>query len=131
MFTIQQPAKAGAPVTLTLTGGNFAVCGKGRHLAAKTQAPVRQLWGQAKGQFTTKGSYSAATIRGTTWLTQDRCDGTLTKAIDDVVAVSDFVKHTTITLRPGQSYLAVPKASAKPKPAAPAPSPVRRKSRPD
>ena len=109
-FTIRQPAKPGAAVTLTLTGGNFALCGKGRRLAAKNQTAVRQLWGHAKGQFTTKGSYSAATIRGTTWLTQDRCDGTLTKAVDDVVTVADFVKHTTVTLQPGQSYLAVPKA---------------------
>jgi hypothetical protein len=117
-FTIEQPAKPGAAVTLTLAGGNFAVCGKGRRLAAKNQTAVRQLWGQAKGQFTTKGSYSAATIRGTTWLTRDRCDGTLTRAVDDVVTVVDFAKHTTVTLQPGQSYLAVPKAAAKKRPRA-------------
>jgi uncharacterized repeat protein (TIGR01451 family) len=109
MFNIRQAAKAGAGVTLSLVGGNFAVCAKGRTLAAKNQAPVRELWGHAKGLFTTRGRYSAATIRGTTWLTQDRCDGTLTRAIDDVVSVADLVNKTTVTLQPGQSYLAQPK----------------------
>lgn len=109
MFSIQQAAARGAGVTLSLAGGNFAVCGRARSLAAKSQAPVRQLWGHAKGLFTTKGRYGAATIRGTTWLVQDRCDGTLTKAVDDVVSVADLVKKTTVTLQPGQSYLALAK----------------------
>ena len=36
------------------------------------------LWGNGKGKFRTSGKYSSATVRGTIWLTQDRCDGTLT-----------------------------------------------------
>jgi hypothetical protein len=76
--------------------------------------PVRQLWGKAHGLFTTKGRYSAATIRGTIWLEQDRCDGSFTSAIDDVVTVQDLVKNTTVTLNPGQTYLATPKAPFKP-----------------
>lgn len=108
LVKIEQRATAGAPVTLTLVGGSFSACTAPRRTAAKNQTPVRQLWGQAKGTFTTKGRYSAATIRGTTWLTQDRCDGTLTRAIDDVVDVADLVKKKTVSLQPGQSYLAQP-----------------------
>lgn|GEM_PF-699077 len=112
IFTIQQAPQAGAGVTLTLSGGDFSVCGSPRRTAVAKQTPVRQLWGKAHGLFTTKARYSSATIRGTIWLTQDRCDGSLTTAVDDVVDVVDFVKNTTITLQPGQSYLAQPKQAA-------------------
>jgi uncharacterized repeat protein (TIGR01451 family) len=112
VFQIQQDAQAGAGVTLTLTSGDFSVCSTPRALAAKNQTAVRQLWGNAHGNFTTKARYSSATIRGTIWLTQDRCDGSLTQAVNDVVTVVDFVKNQTITLQPGQSYLAQPKQAA-------------------
>jgi len=36
----------------------------------------------------------------------DRCDGTLTHDITDSVSVTDFVRHRTIILHAGQSYLA-------------------------
>ena len=35
-----------------------------------------------------------------------RCDGTLTRVITDSVVVTDFVRHKTIILHAGQSYLA-------------------------
>jgi hypothetical protein len=114
VFQIDQPAQVGAGVTLTLVQGDFSVCTSPRRLSAAKQTPVRQLWGKAHGSFTTKGRYSAATIRGTIWLEQDRCDGSFTNAIDDVVTVQDFVKNTTVTLNPGQTYLAQPKAPFKP-----------------
>ena len=38
-----------------------------------------KLWGSGKGKFRTNGKYSAATVRGTIWLVEDRCEGTLTK----------------------------------------------------
>ena len=41
------------------------------------QAEVAQAVGQGKGAFRTTGNYSAATIRGTEWLVQDTCAGTL------------------------------------------------------
>jgi hypothetical protein len=97
-----------------LSGGDFSACRTPRHTAAKDQTPVRQLWGKARGLFTTQGRFSAATIRGTTWLVEDRCDGTLTTAVDDVVDVADFVKNRTITLQPGESYLAQPKQTFTP-----------------
>ncbi len=99
--------------TLTLTGGNFAVCGK-RKLAsvAKTPPPkkktVRHLWGDGKGRFRTKGRYSAATVRGTNWLTDDRCDGTLTYVKRGTVSVLDFPKHRTVTVHQGHRHLASP-----------------------
>ena len=58
------------------------------------------------GSFRTKGRYSAATVRGTQWVTEDRCDGTLTKVKRGKVSVVDFHTRKTITLHAGQHYLA-------------------------
>ena len=67
---------------------------------------LQLLKASAHGKFSTKGRYSAATVRGTKWTVADRCDGTLTHVITDSVAVTDFVRHKTIILHAGQSYLA-------------------------
>jgi len=70
----------------------------------------RRLWGRGRGRFRTRGRRSAASVRGTTWLVQDRCDGsTLTKVRKGKVKVRDFVRHKTVTLRKGQTYVAKPK----------------------
>ena len=62
-------------------------------------------WGNGKGKFRTTGKYSSATVRGTIWLTQDECDGTLTKVTRGVVAVRDFKRKKTVTVKAGHSYL--------------------------
>ena len=67
---------------------------------------LQLLHASAKGKFTTKGSYGAATVLGTKWTISDRCDGTLIHDVTDSVKVTDFVHHKTITLHAGQSYLA-------------------------
>jgi hypothetical protein len=112
----------------TLTGGSFVGCpvaGKARkhtkgkngkkgvlEVAAakkKSSTVVRQLWGNAHGNFTTKGRYGSAAVSGTIWLTQDRCDGTYFKVTKDTIVVVAFAhpskKHN---LKQGQSIL-VPK----------------------
>jgi len=94
---------------LTLVGGDFAVCNAPRSVSANG-TPVRQLWGSAKGKFRTTGRYASATVRGTVWLIQDRCDGTFTSVVEDIVDVADFTLKTTTAVSPGQSYLAKPPA---------------------
>jgi uncharacterized repeat protein (TIGR01451 family) len=105
-FTVSQPT-AGGPTTLTLVGADFAACGSSRTLSAKSQTPIRQLWGSAKGNFTTKGRFAAATVRGTIWLVQDRCDGTLTQVVEGVVDVADQTTGKTVSVAAGQSYVAL------------------------
>ena len=73
-----------------------------RPLEQDAPAPARQR----PRQVQTQGKYSAATVRGTKWTVADRCDGTLTHDITDSVAVTDFVRHKTLILHAGQSYLA-------------------------
>ena len=74
--------------------------------AAVSSKTLQLLHASAHGKFRTTGRYSAATVRGTVWTVADRCDGTLTHVVTDSVAVSDFVRHKTIILHVGQSYLA-------------------------
>ena len=54
----------------------LAPCSKRARAAAK-KPKSRKLWGTGKGKFRTVGNYSAATVRGTRWLVQDTCAGTL------------------------------------------------------
>ncbi|HKP21752.1 MAG TPA: hypothetical protein VJT68_09560, partial [Thermoleophilaceae bacterium] len=69
--------------------------------------PVRRLWGRDRGgHFRTFGRHSQATVRGTRWLTADRCDGTLTRVAEGAVAVRDRARHRTVLVRAGHSYLA-------------------------
>jgi hypothetical protein len=58
------------------------------------------------GNFQTRGRYSAATVRGTSWETTDRCDGTLTAVRRGTVEVLDFATRKMIVLHAQQSYLA-------------------------
>ena len=48
-------------------------------------------------------------MRGTKWLVQDSCAGTLTRVVRGTVRVRDNVKRKTITVRAGKSYLAKPR----------------------
>jgi Big-like domain-containing protein len=103
--------------TLVLQGGDFSVCSsKSKRQSAgafgKKKPVIRSLWGNGHGQFATKGRFAAATVRGTIWNTQDRCDGTLITVDRGVVSVFDLVRKKTVTVTAGQSYLVGPPASA-------------------
>jgi len=84
---------------------------KRAHAAAidKKKGPngvLGKLWGDGKGKFRTTGKYSSATVRGTIWLTQDQCNGTLTRVRRGVVSVRDFKRKKTLNVKAGRSYLA-------------------------
>jgi hypothetical protein len=102
---VRQP-RARQPVTTLQVSGPL-VCPR-RSTAAQDQGPprTRRLWGDARGRFRTQGRHATATVRGTIWLTEDRCDGTLIRVRTGRVQVRDLVLRRTITLRAGQSYLA-------------------------
>ncbi len=106
VFQVLQKAAAKPVTDLVLTGGSFARCPRGARGSAAGVKTVRQLWGNATGRFRTKGRYSSATIRGTTWLTSDRCDGTLTKVTAGSVSVTDTVRNKTLVVKAGHSHLA-------------------------
>lgn len=106
VFKIAQKAAA-APVTnLVLSGGSFARCPKAGGASTAAVRTVRKLWGTATGRFRTTGRYSSATVRGTAWLTTDRCDGTLTKVKSGSVTVFDLVRRRNVVVKAPKSYLA-------------------------
>ena len=83
--------------------------GAGAAAVSKKKGPhavLGKLWGNGKGKFRTNGKYSSATVRGTIWLTTDRCDGTLTTVKRGTVSVRDLRRHKTVTVKAGRSYLA-------------------------
>jgi hypothetical protein len=88
---------------------SFAKCkAKAADVTATTASSktLQLLRASAKGKFSTKGKYAAATVRGTKWTTADRCDGSQVHVVTGSVAVTDFVRHKTVVLHGGQSYLA-------------------------
>jgi hypothetical protein len=118
-FTVRQSvpkaSRAAALTTdLTLTGETpRSQCASARGASAAAvskkkdpHAVLGKLWGNGKGKFRTNGKYSSATVRGTIWLTTDRCDGTLTTVKRGTVSVRDLRRHKTVTVKAGHSYLA-------------------------
>jgi hypothetical protein len=106
-------ARAGRALALTTElvlkdGSAGSACGARARVAQQRgkRRKVRRLWGDAKGRFRTRGRYGAATVRGTVWLTKDRCDATLTRVVEGKVAVEDFSRDRTVIVRAGDSYLA-------------------------
>ena len=114
----KKPKKAKALITDLVMKGQIArsQCAplKGARAAAvaakkKKKGPksvLGKLWGSGKGKFRTSGKYSSATVRGTIWLVEDRCDGTLTKVSRGTVSVRDLRRKKTVTVKAGHSYLA-------------------------
>jgi len=74
--------------------------------ASLSRRTIRRLRARAKGRYRTRGRHSAATVRGTVWTTEDRCDGTLTKVKRGTVAVRDFRLKKTFIVKSGKRYLA-------------------------
>jgi CSLREA domain-containing protein len=66
-----------------------------------------KLWGSGHGNFRTEGNQGSATVRGTIWLVEDRCNGTtFFRTRRGIVSVRDFVLHKTLPLPAGKSYVA-------------------------
>lgn len=121
-FEVTQTAGRHPLTDLRLAGGSFAaacalptvtpaflVAGR-RALVRTRRRPshkvVRLLWGSDHGgHFVTIGRSASAAVRGTVWLTEDRCDGTLI-----VVRRGRVLVHPAggrgVLVRAGHSYLA-------------------------
>ena len=111
LFEVRQPPNAGGLTELVLRGA-LTGCPSARaaHSAAtkkKKKKKARRLWGSdSKGKFRTRGGSSVATVRGTSWYVEDRCDGTLTRVSKGSVRVYDRGRKSTVIVRAGHSYLA-------------------------
>jgi hypothetical protein len=111
VFKINQK-RARRPVAEMQLTGKLENCAKKskRASAAARKRRGRRLWGKGKGRFRTKGRRSSALVRGTTWLVEDRCDGsTLTRVTEGTVTVRDFRKRKNVTVKKGRRYVAKPR----------------------
>ena len=115
VFQVRQTRHNRGITDLHLRGGRFAGCRSGVKAGASALAReakgkrrvVRRLWGKDKhARFRTHGRDSVATVRGTRWVTTDRCDGTLTKVSEGKVLVRDLRRQHSVLLTAGHAYLA-------------------------
>jgi CSLREA domain-containing protein len=104
VFKVLQ-TKGRKPLTTLAMTGKLS-CGSGNASAA-AKKKKRRLWGNGKGRFRTKGKHSAATVLGTKWLVEDRCNGTLTRVKRGTVVVTQFKPRRTIRIKgPNGKYFA-------------------------
>jgi hypothetical protein len=112
-FTIAQD-KGAKPVTeLRLAAPKKACAARaaisragGKKKRKRSKKLVQEVWGDGAGSFRTRGAYGSAAIRGTKWLTRDRCDGTFFQAAQGTVSIRDFGRRKTVLLRAPHTYLA-------------------------
>ena len=106
VFKVAQTGGSRPLTELVLTAPLSCGGGDGAARTAASGSSSRRLWGSGHGRFRTRGRGSSATVRGTIWLTEDRCDGTFTRVKRGIVAVRDFKRHRTKLVPAGHSYLA-------------------------
>jgi hypothetical protein len=103
VFQVLQSAEAHATTVAKLVGPPN--CDGEREDDPEGQA----LWGDGEGEHRTAGNLSAATVRGTKWYVQNRCDGsTLTRVVEGIVSVFDKEKNETVEVKAGDEYVARP-----------------------
>ncbi len=93
-------------VTAKLEDAKFGSCKGGSKSARGAPKKLARLWGNGKGKARTKGRRGSGTVRGTVWLTEERCDGTFFKVKKGKLQVRDFERKESVTLLRGESYLA-------------------------
>jgi hypothetical protein len=112
LFQVLQSRKRAAKglTELRLKGNTAGLrdcrAGGGASPSALSRRTIRRLRANAKGRYRSRGRRAAATVRGTKWVMEDRCDGTLTTVKRGKVVVRDFRLKKSITLTAGKSYLA-------------------------
>ena len=66
---------------------------------------MRSLTVSGKGFYRALGGASVGPSQNGTWITTDRCDGTLTEVGRGKVRVRDPRRHRTVTVRAGRGFL--------------------------
>jgi Beta-propeller repeat len=109
VFVVRQRRAEHGLADLRLIDPSRSVCARAASVPhALSSRVLGLLHSNAHGRFRTTGRYAAATVRGTKWTVQDRCDGTLTSVARGTVIVSDFRLRQSVVVQTGKSYLARP-----------------------
>lgn len=116
-FRVGQSRRGDKVVSIDLIHGEFAEecgdqppsAGMRRRVRARAAAKpnvLRTLWGSGKGRFRTRGRHAAATVRGTVWNVEDRCDATIVRVREGVVDVEDLDTGRRAAVGAGEQYVA-------------------------
>jgi hypothetical protein len=108
VFIVRQ-ARGSSVTELRLSGDELESCPRDRTAAAAQSTRERRMWGRVgkrRGRFRTRGRWSSGAVRGTVWLTLDRCDGTLTRVRSGTVVVREIARRRTAIVEAGERYLA-------------------------
>jgi hypothetical protein len=106
MYTTRQSTTSTRPVAELRLNQTLTCQPNTRGRITASAARSRRLWGNAQGRFRTRGRNSAATVRGTLWLTKDSCNSTTTVVREGTVVVRDFARRKNVTVKKGRSYTA-------------------------
>jgi hypothetical protein len=109
LFKVTQ-TKGSKAVTLLTLVEKLAPCGKGARGSAaakkkKKRKRKRSLFGDADGDYRTRGAYGDAINDGTRWLTRDSCAGTFFRVDRGSIRVNRKGKRKTVRVKAGHSYL--------------------------
>ena len=115
VFEVRQ-SRTGGGMTRLILKGALPVCAHRSlsharaHASSKRRAAkTRQLWVKDNhGRYRSEGAYSATTVLGTEWETEDTCAGTVTRVVKGKVRVRDLHTHRAVLVSAGHSYLARP-----------------------
>lgn len=87
---------------------------------AKARKPGRakakrgnRVWGDASGLFETKGDLANASSKGTRWLLEEWCDGTVVRVARGRISVRDKVRRQTFPLKADRTVFIPKRTSAK------------------
>jgi hypothetical protein len=97
-FRVTQPSREGGLTDLKIID-NGAACPAGANAARRGG----RLFGSGKGRFRTRGRNSSATVRGTTWITEDTCQGTTITNVNGEVDTQADDANIGRLLEPGQT----------------------------
>ena len=115
LFQVRQRRRRGSFTDLQLRGPRVRACarraaaghGSGPRAAVSRKRSRRRLWAKdSRGRFRTHGRNGVATTRGTLWLTEERCAGTLFRVRRGAVLVRVRDKRKQVRVDAGESYLA-------------------------
>jgi CSLREA domain-containing protein len=98
VFKVRQ-SKGRKPLTTVSMTGKLQCGSASQANSAAAKKKKRRLWGNGKGRFRTKGRHSAATVVGTIWFVEDRCNGTLTRVKRGTVRVQQFKPRKTVVIK--------------------------------
>ena len=109
-FTIRQKRGKRPSADLRLVGSprgcTRSIDGPRAPTDARTPRLKTRIAKGTRSRGRVRGKHSTASAAGTEWITEERCNGTLTQVLSGVVRVHDDTRNRDVTVRAGHSYLA-------------------------